>query len=151
MSTWLLGWKKISHNTALPFVSNLQDKQNIQIIGYLFSCTPVQLFLNIMGMKCGTHILAQYNQHTTYVAITTQCGHLVSIRSHSGGPGFKCCPGDQLSWLGFVVVFFSLSKQMQGWYLKLGHDCFFTLIHYTLSPIIQCYTVWLTESTMRKL
>jgi hypothetical protein len=44
--------------------------------------------------------------------------------SYSGGPRFKCRPGDRLSWLRVLVLFLSLSRQIPGQYLKLGQDRF---------------------------
>jgi hypothetical protein len=44
--------------------------------------------------------------------------------SYSGGPRFKCRPGNRLSWLRVLVVFLSLSRQIPGQYLKLGQDRF---------------------------
>jgi hypothetical protein len=57
--------------------------------------------------------------------VTERRGQVVRTRiSFSGGPGFKSCPGDWLSWLDFFVVFFSHPRQIPGHYLKLNHDRF---------------------------
>jgi hypothetical protein len=91
---------------------------------------------------------------TTFLVFQTERhGRVVSIpASYSGGRGFKSRPGDQLFWLRFLVVFLSPSRQMPGYYLKLGHDRFLPhpfqfIVHY--HPLIRRCVVWDTESVVK--
>jgi hypothetical protein len=62
--------------------------------------------------------------------------------SYSGGPAFKSRPGGRLSWLTFPVVFLIPLRQMPGYYLTLGHDCFLPYPFQFIIPfIIQCYSL----------
>jgi hypothetical protein len=44
--------------------------------------------------------------------------------SNSEGPGFKSRSGSRLSWVRFLVIFLSLSREMAGYCLKIGYHCF---------------------------
>jgi hypothetical protein len=46
--------------------------------------------------------------------VTDRHGRMINISTwYSGGPGFKSRPGYRLTWLRFIVVFFTPSKQVQ--------------------------------------
>lgn len=57
-------------------------------------------------------------------ACATHCGNLTfgTPSSYTGCIEFKSRTLARLSWLKIFVGFLSLSRQMQGFYLKLGHN-----------------------------
>jgi hypothetical protein len=78
------------------------------------------------------------NKYVMVLLMTKHCGQVVNTPAlYLGGPKFKSCPRDRLSWLMFIMVFLRTSREMPGYYLKLGHDCFlphfFPIPH---SPVI---------------
>lgn len=51
---------------------------------------------------------------------------------YSWDSGFKSQPVDLLSWLEVFVIFASLSRQILGYCLKLGHDVFLRYLFFTI-------------------
>jgi hypothetical protein len=130
------------------------------VFWYIASCSLVKVDQCFRGAYCCHHRpddgsstqlwnIGPFQRDYTviYPRRTERCGRVVNIpASYLGRPGFKSRPGDRLCWLILFLDFFSHSKQVSGWCLKLGHNRFllrpFELTYHTF---IRHHILWATK------
>lgn len=108
--------------------------------GLMFLKATQGMIKHIQEAVCSFNITCYLVNKMQLFVVYSECVYLMnsstpnswvvsSAASCSGGSWFKSWPGDQLSWLWFLMVYLFSSRHMPGLHLKLGHD------HFPLHPL----------------